>query len=162
MAHEQICVKYRDLSSTLDEGVNGFNFTKMVFSQLTYSWMGMMGKQTEEVKELNASENTRTDDEGLESKQLWETATEIFNSCNWNVTLLGLRGFWFQFSVTILSPLTSVDSVKYLRSNSVGSVSFYTTTTLPTILVNFSIITQIFDTELFELPIELLTKPQKK
>jgi hypothetical protein len=32
---------------------------------------------------------------------------------------------------------------------------------LPTIFVNSSIITQIFDTELFYLPIKLLTKPQK-
>ena len=79
-------------------------------------------------------------------------------------------------------PLTSVDSVKYLRSNSVGKcltlhhykyshnigqiqwecVSLYTTTDIPTILVKFSIIAQIFDNDLFDLPTELLTKLQKK
>jgi len=54
--------------------------------------MGMMGKQKEELKELNTSENKRPDNQGLESKQLWKTATGIFNSRSWNVTLLGLRG----------------------------------------------------------------------
>jgi hypothetical protein len=56
-----------------------------------------VGKQKEKFEELNASENKKRTIKGLESKQLWETATGIFDSRSWNVTLLILRSSGFKF-----------------------------------------------------------------